>query len=604
MKWKLAPSERPRYALAIVAGLLLAASFPRPNVAGLAWVAPGLLLAAALGMPGGPAFRIGLVGGFAHFLASLYWLLLIPAYVQLVVPIPIAPFVGWLALSLAMAVFTGLWVWLCWKIYPVKFEGASGLPANAAQAEVPGTGRRFPRLTLPWPLLDQFLATSWVQRLGWAFACAALWVACEMVRARIFSGFPWNLLGASQYQMLPLIQVASITGVYGVSFLVVWFSVALFCMAVMLCRRPEQPLAWSRELLVPLLAALAVASVGLRQVLAAPEPGARLKIALVQPSIPQTTIWDPQKAAERFAEVMALSEKALQSNPDLLVWPEAAVPNLFRWDTNQVYQGQTVYDSLTSLARQHRVWLIMGADDAEPVPGKRDEVNFYNSGFLVSPQGDVRATYRKQQLVIFGEYVPLSRWLPFLKDFTQVYGEFTAGNGPVPFILPDLRVKTSVLICFEDVFPHLARRYVEPDTDFLLNLTNDGWFGNSAAQWQQAANAVFRAVENGLPLVRCANNGITCWIDAQGRLHDVYFPGSTDVYQAGYKVVQVPLLAGQERAETFYTRHGDWFGWACVGLAVVCVGLQWVRRRKPQAVSRPLPGRTAQPKAPVDRGEP
>ena len=167
-------------------------------------------------------------------------------------------------------------------------------------------------------------------------------------------------------------------------------------------------------------------------------------------------------------------------------------------------------------------------------------MDFFNAAFLFSPDGRFRNVYHKQNLVIFGEYIPLVRWLPFIKWFTPITGSFASGTKAVPFELerwppvrhesirivqtpgrrPALpnRVKTSTLICFEDVFPHLAREYVQDDTDFLVNLTNDGWFGEGAAQWQQAVTAVFRAVENGVPLVRCCNNGLTCWADANGRL--------------------------------------------------------------------------------------
>jgi apolipoprotein N-acyltransferase len=323
--------------------------------------------------------------------------------------------------------------------------------------------------------------------------------------------------------------------------------------------------------MVPLFVVIGVVSYGLRQVVGAPTPQASLKIALIQPSIPQTMIWDPRAAADRFEQLIQLSEKALTNKPDLLVWPEAAVPGIFRWDTNEVYHGQTIYEATTSLARRHKVWLIMGADDAELNAQTPDQVNYFNSSFLINPEGEVLDRYRKQRLVIFGEYVPLSRWLPFLKDFTQVYGEFTPGKEPLTFHLPELKVKTAVLICFEDVFPHLARKHVEPDTDFLLNLTNNGWFGESAAQWQHAASAVFRAVENGLPLVRAANNGLSCWVDAQGRLHNVYFADSKNVYKVGYKIVQVPLSSNQARPVTFYTRYGDWFGWSCVALGALKV---------------------------------
>jgi apolipoprotein N-acyltransferase len=126
-----------------------------------------------------------------------------------------------------------------------------------------------------------------------------------------------------------------------------------------------------------------------------------------------------------------------------------------------------------------------------------------------------------------------------------------------------------VLICFEDTFPHLAREYVSEDTDFLLNLTNNGWFGESAAQWQHAIAAIFRAVENRIPLVRCANNGLTCWVDEAGGLHDVFYDNSRDIYGAGFKTANIPLLGKNEKRKlTFYTKHGDVFGWLCVGFAL------------------------------------
>ncbi|MCI0347964.1 MAG: apolipoprotein N-acyltransferase, partial [Acidobacteriales bacterium] len=178
-------------------------------------------------------------------------------------------------------------------------------------------------------------------------------------------------------------------------------------------------------------------------------------------------------------------------------------------------------------------------------------------------------TYRKRRLVMFGEYVPLSRWLPFLKKLAHAQGEFTPGRDVVTFNLSGLDVQTSVLICFEDIFPHITREHVKDDTDFLLNLTNNGWFGESAAQWQHAAGAVFRAIENGVPLVRCANNGLTCWVDTRGALHEIYFPGSDNVYKAGFKIARLPLPAEGAWSPTLYRKHGDWFGWVCVVVTVV-----------------------------------
>jgi apolipoprotein N-acyltransferase len=403
---------------------------------------------------------------------------------------------------------------------------------------------------------------SWGRRQTWALTCAALWVALEMVRARFLTGFPWNLLGVSQCQLLSLIQISSLTGVYGISFLIVWSSVSLALAVMSLIRQPALRWAWSSELFLPLLALVAVLGFGFYR-LSRPAPvEPTLKAALVQPSIPQTLIWDTTESTNRFRKLLQLSELALAAKPELLVWPESAVPNFLRYDPD------LTYPAVTNLVQTHKVWLIVCADDVEPRSPQNhtDRDLFFNSSFLINPEGQFLAAYSKQRLVIFGEYVPLARWLPFLKWFTPVDEGFTPGTRPAPFVMPELQAKTSVLICFEDVFPHLARTYVEEDTDFLLNLTNDGWFRQSAAQWQHAANALFRAVENGLPLVRCANNGLTCWVDSAGRMHDVYFGNSPDIYGPGFKIVRLPRPAhGQKRPLTFYHYHGDLFGWFCVG---------------------------------------
>ena len=423
--------------------------------------------------------------------------------------------------------------------------------------------------------MNQFLDSSWGQRAGWALFCAAAWVALEMVQARLFSGFPWNLLGTSQYRMLPLIQIASWCGVYGVSFLVVWFSVALWCGVAVVLLRPQRSRLWMGELILPLGVSIAVAYWGV-QVMVAPKAAKTIRIALVQPSIPQTVIWDPDAGPKRFAELMALSEEALAKKPEVLVWPEAAMPSYLRWDTN-LFEGKTLMESVAGLARRGQVWMILGADDA--APGGAGEAEFFNNAFLINPAGEIAGSYRKQRLVIFGEYVPLAGVVPWLRTFSGVTGDFTAGTQAVAFVMRPLGAKTSVLICFEDVFPHGARAHVEADTDFLVNITNDGWFGESAQQWQHAANAAFRAVENGLPLVRCANNGLTCWIDAHGRMLEVFFAGDENIYRAGVKIAEVPLL-GAEREMTVYWRNGDWFGWSCVAVAGMFLGLSLVRRRE------------------------
>ncbi|HEV7927768.1 MAG TPA: apolipoprotein N-acyltransferase [Verrucomicrobiae bacterium] len=513
------------FVLATLAGLLLSAAFAPWEVAGAAWAGPGLMLFCGLGRTGGQAFRLGFAAGFVHFLSSLYWLLSMPFAWH---GIPLAPALAWTALSAYCGLYMGLWVWFCWRIFP---SGAGEPEFSLVEA------------------VDRFLSVAWLKRCGWAVLCAAAWTALEMARARFLSGFPWNFLGASQYTLLPLIQIASITGVYGVSFMIVWFSVAVAGVMLILARRPSTAAIWSQAAL-PLLTLGWMVAYGMTKTVGIPAPNRQIKVAMIQPSIPQTLIWDVKENAIRFQQVLALSEKALAEKPDLLIWPESAVPEL----------APENFQAIEGLLARHPAWLIFCADSMEPLPsgGTAD----YNSALLVNPAGFGEAEYHKRRLVIFGEYIPLLHWLPFLKWLTPIGDGFTPGTNAVQFDLTSLHAKTSVLICFEDMFPQEAREHVEDDTDFLINLTNDGWFGEGAEQKQQAASALFRAIENGVPLVRCCNNGLTCWIDAQGRIQQILKAGAS-IYGPGFITPQIPLREPGQRAQTIYNRYGDWFGWSC-----------------------------------------
>jgi apolipoprotein N-acyltransferase len=545
-RWRIKTEFAARYLLASASGLLLALAFPKFSIAGLAWIAPGILLFSAAGCSGRTAFRTGFAGGYCFYLATLYWLLHIP--------VPFLPILGWLALSAYVAIYVGLWTWLSWKVFPTTL----------------------PLTIYPWDVatLDTLLASSWKTRALWSTKCAAIWVALEMVLGRFISGFPWEFLGVSQYKMLPLIQISSVTGVYGVSFLIVWFSVALMLTVVAIVRHPSARAAWSSEIALPLIAVTLATVLGFRAIRRQPTDRPTVKIALIQPSIPQTLIWDERENANRFQQLLKLSEEALAAKPDVMVWPEASVPNMLR-------HHDATSAAITGLVRKSNVWAILGSDDAEYRAGSLErEIDYFNSAFAISPDGALEGRYIKRQLVIFGEYMPFVEWLPFLRKISPA-GEagFTAGKEPAPFRLDNLGVIASVLICFEDTFPHLVREYIRSDTDFLVNLTNNGWFGESAAQWQHAAAAAFRAVENRVPLVRCANNGLTCWVDETGAMHDIYFPGSANIYQAGFKISNVPILSpGETRRLTFYTRHGDVFGWSCA--AWTLFSFLWIRARR------------------------
>jgi len=579
-----------RHALAVVAGLLLAAAFPKLGVAGLAWVAPGLLLFSAVGQPAKVAFRLGWLGGFAFNLAALHWLLFIP--------VTGFPILGWLALSAYAALYPGLWVWLCWRLAPAGVgRGVLTAPPSDDGMQVTDGGVRSSRPT-------EQLAPNYGQRAAWALKCAVLWVALETILGCFLTGFPWLALGVSQHKLVPLIQIASVTGVAGISGLVVWFAASGF--GDLLARLPRQRGGWwlgELTCLVPLLVTVGLTVIGffwgvhkeVDTALEARNVQSSLRLALVQPSIPQTMIWNPAEKTNRFAKLMQLSELALATKPDVLVWPEAALPEL----------NDESFRAITNLVARHKVWMVFGADDYElksgapPGSNRPSDYAFYNSALLLSPEGKVLSTYRKRHLVIFGEYIPLADWLPFLKWFTPIEGGFAAGMEPVAFQVgslepqrpdpggegrmpqPAQRLRAGMLICFEDVIASAARESAA-DADFLLNLTNDGWFGESAQQFQHAAHSVFRAMENRRPVVRCTNNGLTCWVDETGFMHDLGVGDAADVHGTGFRVVKLVVPAGP-REPTFYQRHGNWFGWGCV-VAVLGILLEqrWREARRKQ----------------------
>ncbi len=570
---------RGRYLLAVLAGLLLTAAFPKIGVAGFAWIAPAVMLAAAQGAPGRDAFRLGYVAGLAHFLSSLYWLLLMP--------VTGLPILAWLALGAYLALYPAVWLWL---VSSFRFQ-ISSFPPDASH-------------------FTFHVSPPWLHRALWSLLGAAAWVALEMARARLLGGFPWDFIGVSQFKMIPLIQIASVTGVYGVSFLVVWLSLALYSAMNLILRQPNTRLVWQAEIILPLVAILILFIYGFARMNGENPPATTLRVTLVQPSIPQTLIWNPDDDEKRFQELLVQSQAALEESegrvtqvPDpegrvtqvpnfetnsgtrmarpsektgLLLWPESAVPET----------DDATCRAISRFAQSNAVCIILNGEDAEYLP---DTTNYFNAAYLVGPDGRWLQVYHKRKLVIFGEYVPLLHWLPFVKYLTPITGGWTPGDKPATFELerrapprPDLitvspnaetvlgapaSINTSPLICFEDMFPELARDTANDDTDFLVNLTNDGWFRQSAEQWQHMAGAVFRAVENGLPLVRCANNGITCWIDASGRVREILRDKSGSVYGVGSLTVEIPV--GEPRAPTFYHRHGDWFGWSCVILSAL-----------------------------------
>jgi len=506
---------------AVALGLLLALAFPLGNVAGFAWIVPGGLALLAVRGNGREAFQTGTLFGLSFSLTTLYWLNYMPVHGL--------PVLAWMALGGYLAAGYGLWTWFAWRTLPARF--------------------------------GELVRLDWGRRTRWILSAAAAWVALEFAVGWLLTGFPWLRLGVTQGGMLPLMQMLAWVGLPGLSFLIVWFSISLVCALLSLAGDPNRRwLAW-REIALPMLVVAIMFAGGasrMKTLGRLTEARAReVKVALVQPSFPQTLIWDEGAATNRLRKTLELSRVALAAKPDVLIWPESGLPGMLRFQDH-------VYRTVTGLAKEHGVWLICNGDDAELPEGAADvsRPDFFNSVFLVSPRGEVLDRYHKRQLVMFGEYVPLVKWLPFLKYLTPIGEGFTPGGKAARFEMRELGLTASPLICFEDVFPWLARDAAGTNTDLLVNLTNDGWFGESAEQWQHLANARCRAIETGRPLIRCANNGISCWIDPLGVVHGASYDDGRSVYAEGVKVLRVRVP--EQPIDTSYRRRGDWFAWLCV----------------------------------------
>ncbi len=363
------------------------------------------------------------------------------------------------------------------------------------------------------------------------------WTALEYVRGSFLGGIPWLLLGASQYRCLPVIQLAGITGVYGISFLVALVNGALASRK------------WVH--LVITVSLLGVVVIYGKYCLDKPSVGKQLKVAVVQPNIPQDIKMDSRYNAWMMNRLEKLTEEI--EGVLFVVWPETAVPQLSR--------NRDIFDRIRKLAGRLRENIILGSQGVS----KGQKRCHYNSAFIISPSGEVCGEYRKMHLVPFGEYVPFKSVFPFLKGFTPIDEGFCQGDEYKVFQVrnSEEEARVAVVICFEDIFPSLARRFVRQGAQLLVNITNDAWFGNTAAVYQHAYLSVFRTVENNVPLVRATNTGLSCFIDNKGRISKL-----TPFAAAS---VEKEITISESNEGTFYNNHGDLLCWVCIILLLLFI---------------------------------
>jgi apolipoprotein N-acyltransferase len=488
---------------AALTGVLLVVAFPKADLWPIAFVALVPLLVVLRGAGWRAAAKLGFATGLVFFVGSLYWV------ASTVVNYGGLPWVVAAGVLLLLAGYLSIFI--------------AGF--GAVVAVVGQRGAAF------------------------VLSTAAAWVAFEFLRSHLFTGFPWNLLGHSQYQNLQFIQVAAVTGVYGISFVVAGVNAAIANVFV----NPRGGGAGARSLVT---GALLVAGAIVYAVIDNPQIAPpTIRVALLQGNISQEIKWNPAFEDDTMRVYGNLTMAQAGFRPDLAVWPETAVPFFLRLDPRR--------SSIEQLANRIGAPLLVGAPDSEG----DTEARYTVSAFLVAPENGISQKYDKIHLVPFGEYVPLKKILFFVNKLTEgAIGDFTPGNEFTVFSIPP--GKFSVSISYEIYFPAEVRRFVRKGAEFLVNITNDAWYGQSAAPYQHMAMAIFRAVENRRYLVRAANTGVSAVVAPDGRILS-----RSGLFER--TVVTETIAANSEL--TLYARYGDVFGWG-IALAVGALVLRSVGR--------------------------
>jgi len=389
------------------------------------------------------------------------------------------------------------------------------------------------------------------------FLAPFLWLVVELLRARGALGFPWASLGYSLWQYPSLIQVASVGSVYAVSLVLVVINSLLYDG---IARKIRFVIAIPSALGILILIVVS-GQVALR----ASPPARELTVGLVQPNMASGMKWDPRFRKHNLDVLLELTEKIASQKPDIIVWPETAAPFHLRYEPEYMNLLTRTVDNLG-------VPLLLGFPDA--IPLKDDDLVYYNSAGLMLPGLGIVEKYDKIHLVPFGERIPYDDVFPFLKKVELGQANFGTGEERTVFRLNDERF--SVLVCFESIFPELVRSFKVEGADFIVNITNDEWFGRSAAPYQHAYMAVFRAVETRSSVARCANTGISMLIDPWGRV-----TLKSGLFTREALVGSIKLVSTQ----TFFTKHGFLLLWPFVGAAVLESLIALARRHETGSAS-------------------
>ena len=513
---------------------MLALCYAPWNKSGLIWFALTPIIAAVWFGKSRRPFALGYVAGTVYFAMTFHWLSSLGELFE-------TPFLLGLPVLLALylALYPAAWCWFLARIL------------------VPKDG-------------DRLFPNSW-RNLAFGALAACAWTALEWTRGWMLSGFGWNGLGVALHRDLPMIQIAEFTGVFGLTWLVTFTNV----MAVIIVRRILGELGplflkrirWEFSLTISLI--VVIFGYGTRGLMSKPpKPDAEINVAVVQPNIPQEQKFDPASEDASLEVLERLTGAAAVTKPDLIVWPESAVPR-------GMYADQRTFSFIEKLAADLPCPLLAGTLIDAPTD---DPPKTYN-GVVLVPPGLLEhrpPEYHKVHLVPFGEYLPLRPLLGWMLG-GLIPGDIDSGSELKLMNHPKIG-DFGVLICFEDTLGNLTRQYNHQPNGrsarLLVNITNDGWFLKTAGLEQHLANSVFRAIENRLPLLRCSNTGVTGLVETNGRVNRWIEP-----HTQGVALRPVPL---RNRPMTFYARWGDWIAWLSLVATIAVGATRFAKRTTPK----------------------
>ena len=412
-----------------------------------------------------------------------------------------------------------------------------------------------------WWAVPRLVERSFPVRLLGVLGLAGLWVLLEWIRSFAFSGFPWLPLAASQWERPVLLQLAAWTGAYGVSFLLIFFNLAIaFYLRHLVVHRKEKGWAsrFCPEFYIALGLLLGTIGLFLKTLPRATDREPFFTAGIVQPYIEQLLKWDAEEAQNNL-DILAQQTTFVELlNPDLILWPESATPWPIKGDAAMRMWAERFVDELGKP-------VLMGNYSHE------GDI-LHNGIFIVNPKGGLSDNYYiKRKLVPFGEYIPLRRFLPFIEKFVPIAGDFTPGEdaSSLSVEINGKVFRCGSMVCYEDVFPHLARESAAVGIDFLFVATNNAWYGEEGGAYQHAAHSVLRAVETRRLVVRCGNGGWSGWIDEYGRVRHVLTDQRGSIYFRGGELVRMDRDPKWIGRHSFYVRYGDWFVAVCAGFSLI-----------------------------------